>query len=75
MLFVIAIFAKKYTMFLKLILLSVVIIGLALAGLAIKMFVFKNGEFKKQCSSSDAHGNKIGCSCGGGESSCERKSV
>lgn len=60
-------------MYLKLILLSTVIIGIALAGIAIKMFVLKNGEFKKQCSSVDAHGNKLGCSCGGGEGSCERK--
>lgn len=60
-------------MYLKLILLSTVIIGIALAGIAIKMFVLKNGEFKKQCSSVDAQGNKMGCSCGGGEGSCERK--
>lgn len=62
-------------MFLKILLLSVVIVGLGMAGIAIKMFVQKNGEFKKQCSSVDAHGQKIGCSCGGGENSCENKTV
>jgi hypothetical protein len=61
-------------MYLKLILLSIIIVGLAFAGIAIKMFVLKNGEFKKQCSSVDANGQKLGCGCGGGESSCERKS-
>jgi len=61
-------------MYLKLILLSIIIIGLAFAGIAIKMFVLKNGEFKKQCSSVDANGQKLGCGCGGGEDSCERKS-
>lgn len=58
-------------MFLKIILLTIVIVGLAFAGIAIKMFVQKNGEFKKQCSSVDAHGNRMGCGCGGG-GSCER---
>ncbi len=59
-------------MFLKIILLTIVIVGLAFAGIAIKMFVQKNGEFKKQCSSVDAQGNRMGCGCGGGEGSCER---
>ncbi len=58
-------------MYLKLILLSVVIIGFATAGIAVKMFLQKNGEFKKQCSSVDSHGNRIGCGCGGGKNSCE----
>lgn len=61
-------------MYLKLILLSVIIVGLAIAGIAIKMFFVKGGEFKKQCSSVDAHGQRVGCACGGGEGSCERKS-
>jgi len=58
-------------MYLKLILLAIVIVGLAFAGIAIKMFFQKNGEFKKQCSSTDVHGNRLGCGCGGG-GSCER---
>ena len=62
-------------MLLKLILLSIVIVGLAIAGIAIKMFVQKYGEFKKQCSSMDADGNRVGCACGGGEGSCENKSL
>ncbi|HMM11259.1 MAG TPA: hypothetical protein PKE03_04100 [Bacteroidales bacterium] len=60
-------------MFLKILLLAVILVGLAMAGIAIKMFVLKNGEFKKQCSSVDVHGQKIGCTCGGGEGSCENK--
>ncbi|MBG0782943.1 MAG: membrane or secreted protein [Bacteroidales bacterium] len=62
-------------MLLKLILLSIAIVGLAIAGIAIKMFVQKDGEFKKQCSSMDVHGNRVGCVCGGGEGSCENKSI
>jgi chitinase len=58
---------------LKILLFSIAIIGIAFAGIAIKMFFIKGSEFKKQCSSVDAHGQKIGCSCGGGEGSCERK--
>lgn len=58
-------------MYLKLILLSVVIVGIAFAGIAIKMFFIKGSVFKKQCSSVDAHGQRIGCACGGG--SCDRK--
>jgi len=60
-------------MYLKLILLSIVVIGIALAAIAIKMFVLKDGEFKKQCSSVDASGQRFGCSCGGDETSCENK--
>jgi malic enzyme len=60
-------------MFLKVLLLSVVLVGLGMAGIAIKMFLQKNGEFKKQCSSVDAHGRKMDCSCGVGEGSCQNK--
>lgn len=60
-------------MFLKLIILSILIVGIAMAGFGIKMFFLKNGEFKKQCSSTAPNGQKIGCACGGGEGSCERK--
>jgi len=62
-----------YMFSLKLVLLTVVILGIAFAAIAIKMFFIKGSEFKKQCSSMDAHGNRIGCSCGGGEGSCENK--
>jgi flagellar basal body-associated protein FliL len=64
---------KKNTMYLKLMILATILIGIAVAGIAIKMFFFKGGEFKKQCSSVDASGRKMGCSCGHGESSCENK--
>jgi hypothetical protein len=60
-------------MYLKLILLSIILIGIAIAGFAVKMFFLKNGEFKKQCASTDPNGQRIGCACGGGEGSCERK--
>ncbi|MBU1370040.1 MAG: membrane or secreted protein [Bacteroidetes bacterium] len=60
-------------MYLKLIILAIIIIGFAFAGFAIKMFFQKNGEFKKQCSSMDANGNRVGCGCGGGAGSCERE--
>jgi len=58
-------------MYLKLIILAIILVGIAVAGIAIKMFFLKGGEFKKQCSSVDASGRKMGCSCGQGESSCE----
>jgi len=37
--------------------------AIAFAAIGIKMFVKKDGEFKKQCSSVDANGNRIGCTC------------
>jgi len=60
----------------KLILLSTILISIAIAAIAIKMFVKKNGEFKKSCSSIDHEtGKPIGCSCGNadGGSTCENK--
>jgi len=61
-------------MYLKLIVLAIILVGLAVAGIAIKMFVFKGGEFKKQCSSVDPNtGRRMGCSCGSNEGSCENK--
>lgn len=60
-------------MFLKLFIIAIILIGLAIAGIAIKMFVFKGGEFKKQCSSVDARGRRMGCGCGGNEGSCENR--
>lgn len=60
----------------KLLLVSVVIIGVAIAGIAIKMFMKKDGEFKKQCGSADpTTGERLGCSCGGSEGSCENKNL
>ncbi|UBM63347.1 hypothetical protein LA303_05085 [Candidatus Sulfidibacterium hydrothermale] len=54
-------------MFIKLFLLSVVILSIAFAGFAIKMFVLKNGQFKKQCSSSirdPKTGKRLSCAGG-----------
>ncbi|MDZ7741284.1 MAG: membrane or secreted protein [Bacteroidota bacterium] len=60
----------------KLLLITAVLIGIAVAGIAIKMFLKKDGEFKKQCGSTDpTTGQKIGCSCGGGEGSCENNNL
>ncbi len=48
-----------------------VFLALAFMGIGIKMFLKKGGEFKKQCSTKDPKtGKSLGCSCGGGESSC-----
>jgi|GEM_PF-337790 len=61
----------------KVILLSVVFIGIAIAAIAIRMFVKKDGEFKKSCSSVDsATGRSFGCTCGNNDDgvSCENKS-
>ena len=62
-------------MFFKLLLISVVFLALAFAGFAIKMFIEKNGEFKKQCSSIDPHtGKNLGCVCDGErDGSCDNK--
>lgn len=50
----------------KLILVAIIFIGLAVAGIAIKIFVLKDGEFKKSCSSVDPNSGKaMACSCGG----------
>jgi hypothetical protein len=48
----------------KLILITTIIIGIAVAGFAIKMFIKKDGEFKKSCSSADpTTGKKLACTC------------
>lgn len=62
-------------MFLKILLITIVFLGLAFAGFAVKMFIKKDGEFKKQCSSVDPQtGRKIGCHCDGeGEGNCDNK--
>ncbi|NQV01706.1 MAG: membrane or secreted protein [Bacteroidia bacterium] len=62
----------------KLILLSVVILAIAIAAIAIKMFVKKDGEFKKSCSTIDLEtGNPLGCTCGNadGDESCENREI
>lgn len=59
---------------LMVLLIAVLIIGLSIAGIAIKMFVKKDGEFKKSCSTVDPNtGQPLGCSCGNNASSCENK--
>lgn len=61
---------------LKVILLSIGLVALAIAAIAIKMFVKKDGEFKKSCSSVDpATGKRIGCTCGHGDGGehCDHK--
>jgi len=54
---------------------AVLLIGLAIAGIAVKMFVKKDGEFRKSCSSiNPSTGERYGCSCGTSEgSTCENK--
>jgi len=57
----------------KLILVAIVLLSVAFAGIAIKMFFFKNAEFRKSCSSIDPQsGQRLGCTCESNEgSSCE----
>ena len=53
--------------------LTILLVGLAIAGIAIKMFLQKDGQFSKTCSTVDTTtGKKIGCSCGtdGDETQC-----
>lgn len=62
-------------MYLKLLLITIVLLAIAFAAIGIKMFVKKDGEFKKQCSSVDPNtGQKLGCSCEGapGDGSCRK---
>jgi len=55
---------------LKLILAAVILLSLAFAGIAIRMFFIKDGQFRKSCSSVDLNtGQKLGCTCGGGDES------
>jgi len=58
---------------LKLVLVAIVLLSLAFAGIAIRLFFFKDSEFRKSCSAVDPQsGQRLGCSCGGSEeSSCE----
>lgn len=62
----------------KVILLSVVLVAIAIAAMAIKMFIKKDGEFKKSCSSIDpATGNPLGCTCGNGDGgeNCDNREI
>ncbi len=57
--------------FWAILIITAIFIAIAIAGIAIKMFLQKNGEFKKQCSVKDPNtGKSMGCSCGGSENSC-----
>ncbi len=57
--------------FLTILVISAIFIGLAVIGIAIKMFLKKDGEFKKQCSVKDPNtGESLGCTCGSKESKC-----
>lgn len=50
---------------LQLILITIVLVGLAIGGIAIKMFLKKDGEFKKSCGSVDpTTGQRVECTCG-----------
>lgn len=65
---------NKTTMYLKLLIITAIALAFAFAAIAIKMFVKKDGEFKKQCSSVDPNtGKKMGCTCSGtpGDGSCK----
>jgi hypothetical protein len=57
------------------ILFAILVLGLAVAGIAVKMFVKKDGEFRKSCSSINPEtGERYGCTCGKSESeACENK--
>lgn len=56
----------------KLILLTIAVVAVAVVALGVKMFLVKGGTFTKTCSSIDAGGEKIGCSCKDkGEDKCE----
>jgi hypothetical protein len=59
----------------KLLIISIIFVGIAIALIAIKMFVKKDGEFKKSCSSVDPDtGERFGCTCGKSKAeSCENK--
>lgn len=57
----------------QVLIISIILIGLAIAGIAIKMFIQKDGQFTKSCSSVDTTtGERIGCVCGSGD---EKKCV
>jgi hypothetical protein len=48
----------------QLFLITAGLIAVAIAGIAIKMFVRKDGEFKKQCATIEFEtGERVGCVC------------
>lgn len=56
---------KRRDKMLQLILITVILVGLAIGGIAIKMFLKKDGEFKKTCGSVDPDtGQALDCTCG-----------
>lgn len=59
----------------KLFLFAILLIGLAIAGIAVKMFLKKDGEFRKSCSSVHPEtGERLGCTCGKAEgATCENR--
>jgi hypothetical protein len=60
---------------LKLIIVAIVLVGLSIAGIAIRLFLIKDGNFRKSCSSVDPDtGQKLDCTCeGSNESGCENQ--
>ena len=57
---------------LKVIYLSIILVAIAVLALAVKMFFKKGGMFTKSCSSIDAKGNKVPCTCkDSGPEKCE----
>ena len=51
--------------FLKIVLPAMILLGIAWAAIAIKMFLKRNGEFRKSCGSqNDSAGKTVRCSCG-----------
>ncbi len=58
----------------QIIIITAVLLALAVAGFAIKMFFFKNAEFKKTCGSVDPSGKPVPCTCGTNtEETCDNK--
>jgi len=56
----------------KLFLISAFVIAIAIAAIAIKLFVKKDGEFKKSCSTIDPMtGKPLGCTCSKIEGECK----
>lgn len=59
-------------------LLTLLILSVAIAAIAIRMFVKKDGAFRKSCSSVDPKtGQPFGCTCGqaDGDDRCENRAA
>jgi hypothetical protein len=53
---------------LTVIIFAIILIGAAVAGIAVKMFLQKDGQFSKTCSSIEfSSGEKTNCVCGDGD--------